>query len=249
MFFIKKILEAVIFPPGIIIIIFLLISFLGRKIRSVLGISLFSAFFVYFISIQPISGHLLKPLESAYPIPSPARLKHSDGIVILSAGAYNRQTLTGDSDNRMLKGLELYRKYHIPVIISGGKATSTFSDAKIIRNTLIKTGVLKNDIIIENKSNDTYENALFTLNICKTHNFKKIILVTSAYHMYRAVFLFKLVRINGGFEKEKIVPYPTDFKTNKNYNIYSFFPDLGSLSLSNEAIHEYLGYLYYLLKR
>ncbi|MCL4428817.1 MAG: YdcF family protein [Deltaproteobacteria bacterium] len=289
MFFIKKIIEALIFPPGIVIFVFLIVAFVAvlgekykdsrykedkgkgkvakRRMNLVIVIpSLLSAVLLYLFSIQPVSNLLLSPLQDAYPMPSSqsvAKFK-PDVIAVLSSGAYNKNTLDGDSFNRLYAGFKLYKRYKIPVIVSGGYAISTVSVAKVMRNILLKIGVTKSFIITEDKSNDTLQNALYVLKICRRRGFKRIILVTSAYHMPRAIFLFNTVLRNmwnvgnirnvGNVRNVQkmgnilIMPYPADFKTNRHYTIYSFFPNLGSLVTSIQALHEYLGYAYYFLK-
>ena len=119
-----------------------------------------------------------------------------------------------------------------------------------MRNVLLEMGVKKSYVITEDKSNDTFENALYVLKICKRRNFRRVILVTSAYHMPRAMFLFNEVKEkNYGYKGGiKIIPYPTDFKTDKHYTIYGYIPQLGNLIISEEAIHEYIGYFYYYIK-
>jgi uncharacterized SAM-binding protein YcdF (DUF218 family) len=269
MFFIKKLIESLLFPPGIIIFAFLLITLLyfailTRKKTKPAGltklkefiflliplISLFSATCIYLLSIQPVSNMLLIPLETSYPVPSPKIIKKPSAIVVLSSGAYNRHTLGGDTFNRLFEGFKLYKKYHIPVIVSGGRAVSTFSLAKIMKNVLVAIGVDKHYVITEDKSGDTYQNAMYVLKICRKKDFRRIILVTSAYHMPRAMLLFTKSVKSAAFKniKIKIIPYPADFKTNLHYNIYSYFPQLGYLLISSEALHEYIGYVYYYMK-
>jgi len=126
-------------------------------------------------------------------------------------------------------------------VLSGGYATSTTATADIMKNLLIEFGVNPKDIMVDSKSNDTNQNALNTALICKEHNFKTIILVTSAYHMKRAVFLFKKTKLT-------VMPYPTDYKENYHYNFYSYFPALSNLTESSEALREDLGYVYYKLR-
>ncbi len=128
------------------------------------------------------------------------------------------------------------------IFASGGYATSTSATSLIAKNILLKLGVKKSGIIVEDRSFDTAQNALYTAMICKKNKFKRIILVTSAYHMQRAMFLFKKAFKKTG---TGIIPYPTDYKSNYSYNFYSFMPGLGSLTISGEAIHEYLGIIYY----
>ena len=264
MFFIKKLIESVLFPPGIIIIAFLLIALLSLAILKrkktkpagyifllIASISLISATFIYLFSIQPVSNMLLIPLETSYSVPSPKIIKKPSAIVVLSSGAYNRHTLGGDTFNRLFEGFKLYKKYNVPVIVSGGRAVSTFSLAKAMKNVLVSIGVDKRYVITEDKSDDTYQNALYVLKICKKRDFSRIILVTSAYHMPRAMLLFsriKYINKTDRFKNIKIIPYPADFKTDMHYNTYSYFPQLGYLLTSSEALHEYIGYVYYYTK-
>ena len=261
MFFIKKLIESILFPPGIIIFAFLLIALLSfallikKKTKLIhiliLVISLISATCIYLLSIQPVSNMLLIPLETSYPVPSSKIIKKPSAIVVLSSGAYNRHTLGGDTFNRLYEGFKLYKKYHVPIIVSGGRAVSTFSLAKAMKNVLVSIGVDKRYVITEDKSDDTYQNAMYVLKICKKKDFSRIILATSAYHMPRAMFLFNWVKYidkTNGFKNIKIVPYPADFKTDMHYNTYSYFPQLGYLLTSSEALHEYIGYVYYYTK-
>ena len=263
MFFIKKLVESLIFPPGIIIIAFLLIFFISfidfikRKTKQakpagyiifIPSISLLSAIILYLISIQPVLNVLLRPLKTSYPVPLAKIIGEPSAIIVLSSGASNRHTLDGNSFNRLFEGFKLYKTYNVPVILSGGYAISTFSVAKIMRNVLLEMGVKRSYIITEDKSNDTYQNALYVLKICKRRNFRQVILVTSAYYMPRAMFLFKSIKSKENLNGIRIIPYPTDFKTDKHYNIYSYIPQLGSLIISEEAMHEYIGYFYYYIK-
>ena len=261
MFFIKKLIESVLFPPGIIIFAFLLIALfsfalLTRKKTKPAGriflliplISLISATCIYLLSIQPVSNILLIPLETSYPVPSSKIIKKPSAVVVLSSGAYNRHTLGGDTFNRLFEGFKLYKKYRVPIIVSGGRAVSTFSLAKIMKNVLVSIGVAKHYVITEDKSDDTYQNALYVLKICKKKDFRRIILVTSAYHMPMAMLLFAKSAKSGAFKNIKIIPYPADFKTDMHYNTCSYFPQLGYLLISSEALHEYIGYVYYYMK-
>jgi len=238
---IKKLIEYAVFPPGIIIIGFLAVGLLARKIRHAFAVSLFFAAAIYVFSIGPVKNALISPLENSYNVPENVKSLKANAIVVLGAGAYNGGTLDGDSLNRLIGGFILYRKLHIPIIFSGGYSTSTVATSIIARKILLKMGVIRSDIIIDDKSNDTAQNASDTEAICKRRKFHKIILVTSAYHMKRAVFLFRRAGTAAGL---KIIPYPTDFKGNNSYNFYSFLPDMGNLVISAEAVHEYLGYIW-----
>ena len=72
---------------------------------------------------------------------------------------------------------------------------------------------------------------------------KKIILVTSAYHMYRAKKLFE----GGGFI---VIPYKVDYKVSRNNEtvVMDFLPDVESLKLTDTGIREIIGRIFYLVK-
>ena len=72
---------------------------------------------------------------------------------------------------------------------------------------------------------------------------KRIILVTSAYHMYRANMLFE----KQGFE---VIPYKVDYKimSNKVITIIDFFPSADNLKTTETGFKELLGRLFYLVK-
>ena len=109
-----------------------------------------------------------------------------------------------------------------------------------MKNKSIEFGVDENDILTTKKVLNTYEeaNAIFYLINKKS----KIILVTSAFHMNRATFLFK----KHGF---KVFPYPVNFQfKNNKITILDFIPSASSLSRSSFVIREILGRLYYRVK-
>jgi len=93
-------------------------------------------------------------------------------------------------------------------------------------------------LILEAKSRDTFENAKFAQEICAKLDFANPILVTSAYHMKRAIMSF------GKFGLE-ITPFPTGFRScrNEQYNWKAYLPD--DFKKASIAIREYLGLVFY----
>lgn len=99
-------------------------------------------------------------------------LQHTDVIIILS----------GDKE-RLPYGVKLYKSnYSDKIILSGSDPSS--------KEKSIKLGANSKDIILENKSTTTYENALFSRNIMIQNNFTSAIVVSSPYHMRRVSWLF-----------------------------------------------------------
>ncbi|WP_459775074.1 YdcF family protein [Aquifex pyrophilus] len=187
--------------------------------------------------MEPVKDALFYPLETAYKTPKSIE---GDAIVVLGGGVYNSGRLKASSYKRLITGFLLHKKTGLPIILSGGASISTIPEAKIMKELLKSFGVEENKVIGELRSRDTGENARYVKEICKKLGCKKVILVTSAFHMIRSVKLFE----KAGFE---IVPYPTDFKYEGRYNVYSFFPKYSVFYDSAIAIREYIGLLFYKL--
>lgn len=110
-------------------------------------------------------------------------IERADTIIAVSGG---------DSNARIEKSVELYKEGWAPVIIfSGAAAEGDISNAAAMRNIASSMGVPKSDILIEEKSVDTVENAKFTSEIIKSKGYQSIILVTSPYHQRRTMELFQ----------------------------------------------------------
>ncbi|MCS7083977.1 MAG: YdcF family protein [Aquificaceae bacterium] len=229
-----KVLTALLLPPGLFVIALLILSFLCvRLIARIISLTL--AGLIYLLSIEPIKDAILMPLEMSSSVPkSPS----GDAIVVLGGGSYTTGVLKEDSLKRLLTGFTLHRELNLPLILSGGASLGSLPDAEIMLGVLTSLGIDSSKILIETKSKNTFQNASEVSQICKKHGFKNIILVTSAYHMPRAQLAFQKSGIN-------IQPYPTDFKSDRRYNIYSFIPRASVLSESTKALREHIALIYY----
>ena len=261
MFLLKKLLTPFLLPPGIFsTFAFCLAALSLRKGReraarsgpagknaghAALWAGL--ALLIWALSIKPVGDLLLKRLEYSY-LP-PAELK-ADAIVLLSGGIqegapepFGMLELTGVSLERTLAAARIYRKYKLPVIVTGGSLFAARSEAGAMKEYLVSLGVPREKIIAEERARDTWENALFSKKICDEKGYKRIAIVTSAYHMRRAVLSFE----KAGFENA--VPYPAAYKTSRTpvYYYPDFLPFYGEDLRA--ALHEYLGLIFYRLSR
>jgi uncharacterized SAM-binding protein YcdF (DUF218 family) len=110
------------------------------------------------------------------------RLLKSDAIVCLEGDGYNRIELS----TKLLK-----EKWAKKVLISGGYDNPPFSiPAKDLAKELIKKGVPSQNIILEEKSQNTYEQSKEVMKIVKERKWKRIILVASHFHQLRAYLTF-----------------------------------------------------------
>lgn len=109
----------------------------------------------------------------------------SDYIVVISGG---------DTAGRTRKGIELYKQAYAPKLLLSGDAADpkSPSNAKVMKRLAINSGVPEEDIIIEEKSKDTHENAIQSIyKLIKGGPQQQIILVTSPYHSRRARIEFQ----------------------------------------------------------
>jgi len=147
--------------------------------------------------------------------------------------------------NRVIKAIRLYRENAAPFIIMTGGSGDLFDpgskEAILMKELAVEFGIPKDKVLVETQSRNTRENVLYTKAILNKLKAKKVILVTSAFHLPRSYALFKKAGIDA-------VPVASDFYiTDQRYNPFSFIPSLGSLALSSIAIKEYAGLFVYRL--
>ncbi|USN97190.1 MAG: YdcF family protein [Candidatus Nomurabacteria bacterium] len=109
----------------------------------------------------------------------------SDYIVVISGG---------DTVGRTKKGIELYKQAYAPKLLLSGDAADpkSPSNAKVMKNYAIENGIPEEDILIEENSKDTKQNATESiLKLIKVGPQQKILLVTSPYHSKRAKIEFE----------------------------------------------------------
>lgn len=251
MFYLEKILSSILTPPGIIVLILLIVPLVIIKKTTKtsakwLSFGLFVlGIFFYLVSTGIGTLIYLRPLELTYVEPSTIE---GDAIVVLGGGI----TLTPDSEElgshtlaRIMKGYEVYKLTGKDVIVTGASSMGrdgTASEAEKMKETLIDLGTPSHKIIADSEAKNTFENALNTKKICEENHWKRIILVTSAAHMPRAVTLFH----NLGIE---VVTVPTDYRyDHASVGWPDFLPSSSALDANLAGIHEYIGQIWYATK-
>ena len=243
MVYFLKFCASFILPPGIFFVALFFISFYAyKKLRQkTLALLIFSVTFAfYLISTNLVAGFLIGSLEETY---SPPEKFEGDVIVVLGGGAFadvpdidGEGALCAAPSSRLLTALRLYKKTGAPILLSGGQVyEDSGAEAKIAKRTLISLGVPEKDIIVEDKSVNTTQNARFSAKIMREKNFKQPILVTSAFHMRRAMLNFK----NMGYE---CVPAPCDYMASRRriFHYAKLRPQSESLYMSVTVFQELL---------
>jgi len=135
--------------------------------------------------------------------------------------------------------VRLQKKLNIPIIVSGTEVSENkVVEDHIVKRFIMDLGVPDEEIIIEDKSRDTFENAKFTQKICARLGFTNPILVTSAYHLKRAIMSFE----KSGLD---VLPFPARFKSwpEKQYRWTAYLPS--DFLTASITIKEYLGLVFY----
>jgi uncharacterized SAM-binding protein YcdF (DUF218 family) len=197
------------------------------------------------IGIFPLGEAVVRPLESRFPA-SPA-LTTPAGIVILG-GAEGAQAsrISGlpelnQAGERLLLGLALARSYpEAQVIFTGGSGallTHGHSGADVAERIFAQMGLPQSRTLLENASRNTAENATLTLKLLDGGHDGPWVIVTSAFHMPRAIGTF----CAAGWEN--LVPYPVDFRGGGISSLGWNFAE--GLSLLNTGVKEWLGLVAY----
>lgn len=252
MFLLSKLFTAWFLPPGLFILVLFIwsIILLKKKHTGIAVLMLLFSGLIYIASLEPVADQLILPLENAYPPINIKKVSEHDVYVVLGGGIHSyapdlegNGSPTGDALHRLVYAYRLYRIQPLPIIVSSGKGFKCQKpEATVMKRYLLQMGVSEKDIYMDEKSRNTYENAMDVKNICEKLLCKKIILITSAYHIKRAVYAFK----HAG--TVNLIPAPTDYKTNRTcYNFIAYMPNLEALTNTYRALHEYIGLIYYKL--
>ena len=256
MFILKKLVTYIILPPGLFILVFIGSGlYLVKRRRRIGYLLIFSGVCLYALSIGPVKDVLMSPLENAFPVQTDVS---GDVIVILGSGIENEALI------RFMCGHRLWKRLHVPVILTGcgegglekrllmemgvdGKdiieeagSRDTFENGRYAKEIIDPqitpvrssgpTGQAQINADLKMKDQRTYK-------VIGKRGFKAPILVTSPYHMKRAVFLF---------EKQgmKVRPFPCKVaieEDEEGFDILKFLPSASVLEESSRALKEYLG--------
>jgi uncharacterized SAM-binding protein YcdF (DUF218 family) len=255
----SKLIAVFIYPSGLILILGLLglCLFLAQRARAAQK-ALAAALLVFLIAANPlVAGWLLNSLEKDFPPLNPNSAPYADIIVLLGGGLGlplpPRKTpqLVSGSD-RLWQAAQLYNAGRAPyLLIAGGNVFSApgfEAEAHYSAEVLTAWGVPREKILIESRSRTTQQNAENIAPMLNTLNARKILLVTSAYHMRRSIRAFRKQLSN----EVEIIPASADVLVTHNLNgnapsLFSYLPHPGAFSGTQRALHEYFGILYYWL--
>jgi uncharacterized SAM-binding protein YcdF (DUF218 family) len=165
--------------------------------------------------LGPVGALLLRPLEDRFP-PPPPDLPAPVGIIVLGGAVEEQITLARDtvdlneSGARMTLAVALTRRFPQARLVFTGGSGAPFGDqspeADGARRLFLELGVAPERMSFEDRSRNTYENAIFTRDLLHPPPGSRWLLVTSAFHMPRAMGIFQAA----GFS---VIAVPADYWT------------------------------------
>lgn len=253
----SKLLPLFVYPLGLSCFLLLTALLLRKHPRWQSGVILGALALLWLGGNQIVAMALTRSLEWRH-LPPP-EMPNGDVIVVLGgttrAQSFPRATHEiNEAGDRLFYAAHLYHQGAAPrILLSGGAAplidSSRRPEAYAMADVMALVGVPQEALILETGSRNTFENAQATFEILRQENVERIILVTSAVHMPRAVMIFEK------YDWE-VIPAPTDFYlSQEDWNYYTrldlaiqlrnLLPQAGNLSRTTSALKEYIGILAY----
>jgi len=245
MFSLKKIVGHLCMPTSIITILMLLgigLLWYSRKQRTAKAMLSIAVLLLVLASYGVVSHAALKGLEDSYPVLDIATVRTSDvrTVVVLGGGHFECATsspvsqLTPDTLVRLSEGIRLQKQLKdARLILSGGNYFGGESDAAVMHKAALALGVDPGLIVEENLSLDTKDQARLIKGMLDD---ERPLLVTSAYHMPRAMALFA-----GQGMQPIAAPVGHRARCPSNDAIGAFFPSADHIVEADMVMHEILG--------
>jgi uncharacterized SAM-binding protein YcdF (DUF218 family) len=252
-FALSKFLWVLVSPAGLLVLMLTCGAVLSFSHRLTLaktgrGLCLFVAFCFVALTVLPVGNWALAPLENRFSFDPPEQV---DGIIIIGGDEQTEITeargmpVALDSMRRYELVADLARRYpDARLVFSGGSPAvrphAKILDSEVARAIMTDIGVPTDRMIFEKTSRNTYENAVFSADIVRPEPAQKWLLVTSAWHMSRAMGCFRKAGWN-------VYAAPTGYFTTGKYTVVAHLNFVEQLYALTLAVHEYVGLATYWL--
>ena len=239
MIYILKFIAAFLLPPGLFVLLGIILSvYLWRRRQNIgrfaFSLSAFLTLLLYFSSTLLGAKLLGQPLENRYIQQQPDA---AQVIVVLGGGSVGSAPDGTERGGLMSAGAARL----LPVLISGGQVfRDGVSEALVAERILLQLGLPQEQIIVETRARTTKENAAYTAMHCRERGYQSVLLLTSALHMPRSMQFFERYL---GEQGVKVAAYPCDYTLNPQgkFNPRWLVPQLQAFDVTCMALHEYVG--------
>lgn len=236
----KTMLATLLLPPGNGLVL-LGLAAMKRRRRWAYGMALLGGGLLFLQSLPLVGTALMGTLESRAGAWAPD-MAGAQAIVVLGSGLirpvaeFGGETATDRTLIRLRRGAQLARETHLPVLVSGGRPLHAENS-----EAAVMAAILEREFGVavrwqEDQSEDTAGNARQSAQLLGQDGVRRIVLVTQAFHMPRARWLFEAQ----GFT---VIPAPTHFvaRNGGGFEASSLLPSAAALHNSYYALHEWLG--------
>lgn len=243
----SKLVLPFVLPPGCCLVLLALgLALLALGRRRAAAAAIVSAFAVLALASAPATARwLAAPLEARFAALDLAAPPRADAIAVLGGGAGpalppRQDPDIADSSDRVWHAARLFAAGAAPVVIvSGGRAAAVRDvpeEARAMAHLLALWGVPERAIELEIASRNTRENCAAIAEVAARRGWQRVLLVTSALHMPRALRECNAAGITW-------IPAPTDFRAvfDGRSDLWEWLPESGALDLSAAALKEWLG--------
>ena len=249
-YFVSKIVWFFVTPSNALVTMAIVGLVLGRThyARTGRGLVIGAVAALLFAGLSPLAYWLILPLEERFPIFQDDG-KAIAGIVVIGGTFDTEPTLArgqmalNETGERIVALGDLARRYpNARIIYAGGGsefAPEMTPEATLLERTIGELGLPAARVIYERRSLNTYQNAIYAKELAVPRPGEHWLLVTSAFHMPRAVGAFRAA----GFAVEA---YPVDFRTGGADALLRPFAFASQgLRLTDTAAKEWIGLLSY----
>ena len=245
--FINKLVGYLVNPlaMGMIIVVAALVLVLIKRRKMAIGVLCMALAWFWFWSMPIVGRWLCLPLEEDYPVQLAEDMPEADAIVLMGGGIWGSTNypyaMLKDGADRAWHAARLWKAGKAPIIMPSNIGAE-LADIKL----LVDLGVPCEVVVLENKAMNTEENAKLVANILAAKNAKgaKVLLVTSACHMKRSLYMFEKYA-----PEIECIPAATDYQAlpwkDLPFRFRSLLPSIDAFARNNSFIHEYIGYYGY----
>ncbi|MGQ3684434.1 MAG: YdcF family protein [Candidatus Loosdrechtia sp.] len=244
MIYLHKIIPVFLLPVGLTVLLVLTGLMLRRRVLCWIGLA------VLWLSGTPVVANFAMRAAEGWQVREQiTALPEADAIVVLSGfltlAPGNPPVSEWDDADRFFAGVELHKAGKAPLLVfTGGWSPwrpHALPEGQVLIPYAMDMGVPRASLMTTGKVVNTAEEANAVADLFGGEK-KRILLVTSAFHMRRARLLFE----RAGFE---VAPFPVDFQVaaERKVGLFNFLPGAKSLTRTETALRELYGMLFYRL--
>jgi len=222
-----------------------------HRVRTTAILLIAASGVLYASSAEVVSRQLMSRLERSVTHASAAEIATADAIVVLGGGIVvptrarsgaplpAKPDLSAEAKARLLHAYQLAQTTDVPIVVTGGRVfggTPIPTEAETARRILLELGVAPDRIRVEDRSRSTAQNARY---VTEKWGFAQVAVVTSGYHMRRAIIAFEAV-------ESEVLPAPSAYRADRRrFTLIMAMPSMSALHNTVTAVRELIGRAWY----